>query len=182
MDTADVDPTAQPTERRCTAHLFEESYLQDPIAYHGSSGSFTIPDIPKHPPAILFDAVYAGAVLEYFGTGEFKDHLAATWNNTLCPDGVTSAAQADQQKLDDGRAIAAERSAAQDQERTTRADNRDNRLRPDPIDMIMAVSYSMMPPAKLQARIEDARVKAEAAERRHAHEKVDAWMRQVTDA
>ncbi|KZP16672.1 hypothetical protein FIBSPDRAFT_1047317 [Athelia psychrophila] len=175
MDTADVDPTAPPTEKRCTAHLF----MHDSTP--GLSGSFRIPDTPDtpdspntpdtpdtppFPPAILFDAVYAGVVSTHFGTAELKDSDNATWQHTFYPGGVI-----------------AERTETetQDQQRSMHKDIRDARTRPDPLDMIMAVSYSMMPPDKLQARMEEARVEAEAAERRHAHEKVDAWMRQVTD-
>jgi hypothetical protein len=170
MNTSHVDPTAPPAEQRCTAHLFRPdtpSFLGIRGRETLSSGSpLQISDNPKWPPGILFDAVYAGAVLHHFGTQTLKDEVVATWKDTFYPGGVMTAADA------------AKRSRNQAQERGARYEARGG---PDTLDMLMALPYILVPPNELQAVMREAKEKAEANEQRRVQEKVNTWMKQMTD-
>ncbi len=68
-----------------------------------------ISDTPEWPPPILFDAVYASAVLHHFGTQTLKDEVAATWKDTFDPGGVMAAADANYKVITDERSAAANR-------------------------------------------------------------------------
>ena len=177
MDTSDIDPTAPPAEKRYTAHLFEpdeRSYLGDGSLPLGSP--LRISDDPMlWPPAILFDAVYAGAVLHHFGTQTLKDEVTGTWKN-IYPGGVMTAAHADYEAITDERATFAERTQkAQDLKPRHEA-----RSGPDTFDMLMTLPYIMVPRNELQGMLREAEEKAEAMEQRRVHEKVDTWMKQIT--
>jgi hypothetical protein len=177
MTTADVDPTAPPTEKRCTAHAFK---LGDPFLLGRetlSSGSpLRISDTSEWPPAILFDAVYAGAVHHHFGTQTLKDEVAATWKDTY-PGGVMTAAHADYKAITEERAAATERTQNQAQDRKARSKARSG---PDTFDMLMTLPYIMVPRNELQAMLREAKEKAEATEQRRVQEKVDTWMKRIT--
>ena len=176
MNTSDIDPTAPPAKRRCTAHRFR---LSDPVSLGGlgappSGSPLRLSDTPECPPPILFDAVYAGAVLHHFGTQTLKDEVVATWKETFYPGGVMTTAHADHKT--DERAATAERIQKQTQDRKARYEARG---RPDTFDMLMTLPYIMVPRNKLQATLREATAKAEATEQRRVHEKVDTWMKQI---
>jgi hypothetical protein len=118
MNTADIDPTALPNEMRCTAHLFDpdESFWL-PLAHSGSP--LRISHTPHWPPGILFDAVYAGAVLHHFSTDALKAVLTSSWKNIFYPDGVMTA-EADKQVIEDERAATEKRTNIQAEEREER--------------------------------------------------------------
>ena len=80
--------------------------------------------------------------------------------------------------ITDARALAAEKSQNQAQERRARHQARG--AVPDTFDMLMTLPYSMVPRNELQAVLREAKEKGEAAEQKRVQEKVDAWMRQVT--
>jgi hypothetical protein len=178
MDTSDVDSTAPPAEPRCTAHLFRPdtpSFFRIRGREILPSGSpLQISDDPKWPPGILFDAVYAGAVLHHFGTQTLKDEVAATWKDTFYPGGVITAADADYKVTTDERAAAAKRSRNQ-----ARYEARGG---PDTLDMLIALPYILIPPNELQAVRREAKEKAEANEQRRVQEKVNTWRKQMTAA
>jgi hypothetical protein len=119
MNTADIDPTALPNEMRCTAHLFDpdESFWL-PLAHSGSP--LRISHTPHWPPDILFDAVYAGAVLHHFSTDALKAVLTSSWKNIFYPDGVMTTAEADKQVIEDERAATEKRTNIQAEEREER--------------------------------------------------------------
>ena len=123
------------------------------------------------PPAILFDAVYAGAVLHYFGTQALKDEVSRGWEDALYPGGIATVPHADY--ADEG---ARERSRKRAQ---ARLDDDEARKRdsPDTFDMLMALPYIRVPPGAMR----EAREKAEAAERERLRERVDTWMKGVSD-
>ncbi|KAF8958160.1 hypothetical protein BDZ97DRAFT_2061824 [Flammula alnicola] len=194
MDTTDIDPTATETaKKRFTAHLFKPDQtclLGDPRLSSGSS--VNISDTPDSPPAILFDAVYAGAVLHHFGAQPLKDALAP-WKNTFYPSGVMTAAHTESKALSDEQATAAQitekhrqeyqvRYEAREARHDAREARREARRGPDAFDMLMIMPYIMVPPNEVQAMLSEAREKAEAAEQSHVQEKVDLWRRQVTAA
>ena len=176
MTTADVDPTALPTERRYTAHTFR---FGDTLALggtrpatHPSSVVLRSSNTHEWPPAILLDTIYATAVLHHFGTQTLEDYVAGTWNDTFDPGGVMATADADYKVITDKRA-AAERTQNQAQDHQTRYN-----ARPDAVDMLMALPYIGVPRDQLKATIRDAQERAEAMEQRRVREKVDSWMKQ----
>src|SRR5258708_12896250 len=85
MNTTVIEPAAQPEDQRYTAHLFSDmrGYLGDPQPPLGSP--LQISDTVQWPPAILFDAVYADAVIRNFGTQTLKDEFTKTWKNIFSP-------------------------------------------------------------------------------------------------
>jgi len=174
MNTTDIDPTIPQAEKRCTAHLFRPGAL---TLLAPSGTPLRISDTPDWPPAILFDAVYADAVLHNFGTQELKDGVAATWKNIFYPGGVRTSTKADYKAVTDERATAMERTQSQAQERTARYETRSG---PDILDILMTLPYILVPQNELQAMSRAAKEKAEAAEQKRVHEKVDTWMCQIT--
>ena len=150
MNTADINPTALPAERRCTAHHFQ---LDDPASLSSlgappSGSPLRLSDTPDFPPPILFDTVYAGTVLHHFGTQTLKDEVVATWKETFYPGGVMTMAHADCKVITDERAATAERTQNQTQDRKA---NYEARGGLDTLDMLMTLPYIMVPRNKLQA-------------------------------
>ncbi|KAF8970114.1 hypothetical protein BDZ97DRAFT_1754124 [Flammula alnicola] len=179
LNTDDIDPTAPPTEKRCTSHVFGDDI---PTLELHPRFRIQIHDTPEYPPAIVFDAVYAGAVLYHFGTQSVKGNITASWKDIFYPSEVMTMAHADYKENVDERATAAERKQTQDRERAARHEARcEARRQPDTFDMLMTLPYAMVPRNELQAVLREAKEKAEAAEQRRVQDKVDAWMRQVTD-
>ncbi|SRR6266702_4351725 len=178
MNTADIDLDAEPAERRCTAHFFLPStpFLAATVP---SGSPLRIFYTPEYPPAILFDILYAGAVLHHFGTSTAKDGIATAWNN-IYPTGVMTVSQAAITAIADARAATTERIQAQAQEREARRMARQRaRQGPDTIDMIAFLPYFLVPPDELQAAMREVREQAEAEEQRRVEEKVEEWIKQV---
>lgn len=99
MDSADVDPelAASGDKERYTAQIFD---TVEPNAHidlgwngppHGSPIHFPNTQSPDWPPAILFDAVYAGAVLHTFGTKKIKRDIGKSWCREFYPSGARRA-------------------------------------------------------------------------------------------
>ncbi|KAF8070033.1 hypothetical protein FPV67DRAFT_1447890 [Lyophyllum atratum] len=178
MDTPDVDPTAPPGQKRCTAHLFEPSKpsLLGGMGPPPSGSPLRISDSPDWPPAILFDAVYASAVLHHFGTQALKDKVTTTWTDTFYPGAVMDRAHVELKLITDAQDVISERSQKQAEERQARYDSR---AVPDTFDMLLALPYILVPRNELQVMLREANEKAAAAERRRVQEKVDIWNRRV---
>ncbi|KDR76447.1 hypothetical protein GALMADRAFT_446224 [Galerina marginata CBS 339.88] len=164
MDTSDLDPRAPPGEERCTAHLFDPNYPEC-LVMRPSGSPIRISNSPNWPPAILFDGVYAGAVLHHFGTQALKTVLTETWMDTFYPNGVLDQAQAELKK--------------QKQVQECQA-HYERRAVPDTFDMLMMLPYVLTEPNKLRATLREAKEKAAAEEQKHIQEKVDTWQRQVS--
>jgi hypothetical protein len=164
MTTTDIDPTAPSEERRYTAHIFKPGvphYLGDPRVSSGSP--LRVPDTTdRWPPDILFDIVYAGAILHHFSTRALKDELSESWKDTFYPPWVMTASHADRKAIIDKRAAAHEA-----------------RRSPDVFDMLMILPYVKVPRSQLEAVHSEARKKKEEMEHERVKEKVDAWAKQV---
>ncbi|TFK17750.1 hypothetical protein FA15DRAFT_689918 [Coprinopsis marcescibilis] len=163
MTTSDINPTAPPTQTRCTAHAFTPG---DPFALGTpslkSGTPIRISASPEWPPAIIFDAVYASSVLHHFGSQTLKDE-------TLSTGGVVAAAQAG------GKEIAGESAGA-----TVRCNGRKGpECGPDPLDMLMTLPYILMTREERLGVTRAAQEKAQAAEQTRVREKVETWMKQV---
>ena len=174
MTTSDIDPAAQSEERRYTAHLFSpnDRYGFGDPALVGSGPQLRVPNTTNEwPPDILFDIVYASAVLYHFSTPTLKDVLSKSWNDS---GGVITAAQ--YKEVTDERAAARERNDKQAQERRARHEAHRG---PDVFDMLMILPYVKVPRDQLEAVYSEARKKGEAMEHRRVEEKVNTWAKQV---
>jgi len=178
MTTTDIDPAAPSEERRYVAHLFTPDVpynLGNPNLLSGSP--LRVPNTTDlWPPDILFDIVYAGAILKHFSTDSLKDELSKGWKDTFYPGGVMTARQADYKAITDDRAAAKERSEKQAQERNVRHEAHRG---PDLLDMLMILPYVKVPRSQLEAVYSEAREKREAMEQKRVQEKVDTWAKQV---
>ena len=168
MDTTDLDPSASPAEERCTAQTFElppDKYaLGDPRLQSGSP--LRLSHTSDWPPAILFDGVYAGAVLHNFGTKELKDTVTKRWRDTFYPGGIITATDAAHEVIIGEQTTATTRTPDQAQERQEHDEAHPG---PDVFDMLLTLPYVLVPPATLRA----AKEKAETAEQRHVRDEVD---------
>ncbi|KAF8886439.1 hypothetical protein CPB84DRAFT_1837807 [Gymnopilus junonius] len=97
MDTADIDPNAPPLEKRYTAHVFKP----DP-ALRFESASLQIKGTYNDPPDILFDAVYASALLHQFADGspDSFDMLMALPYILIPPDELQKAMKEAEEKIE----------------------------------------------------------------------------------
>src|SRR5258708_31199314 len=101
MKTTDIDLTAQPEDQRFTAHLFS------PDKRPGLGGDPTLPlgsplpmsAVCEGPPVILFNAVYADAVLHTFGPWAPEAQATETWKYTFYPGAATTSPTADSKLL-----------------------------------------------------------------------------------
>jgi hypothetical protein len=191
MKTNDIDPTASPDEMRCTSHIFkaENAFL---LTVYKPGFPLKLTDSLENPPAILFDAVYAGAILHHFGTQVLKDVVSTAWKNDYYQGkGVTSSAGAEQRKIDDQRAALAAKTQDEVEERTERCGRSEDRKScrlldttpspsgPDSLDMVMMLPYAFLAENERQAFFMRAREKAEAAEKERLQETVGQWARDV---
>lgn len=164
MDTTDVDPTAPPAQKQCISHLFEPA----PPGTITSGSTFQISDIHRFPPAIIFDAVYAGAVLHHFGTQTLKDMVTANWEDTYS------------RAMTATDPVESLRSRMQAQALDEAHD--ESHCEPDILDMLAFVPYCMVPPDELRAAMSELRERAEAEERRRVEEKVEEWVGRLDHA
>ncbi|KAF8882623.1 hypothetical protein CPB84DRAFT_1686627, partial [Gymnopilus junonius] len=156
MNTTDIDLNASPTEKRYTPHFFRH-YVSPTI--QSSSGALLQSSCgPIYPPAILFDAIYASAVLHHFGTESLKDGITVAWQHTFHP--------GRHMHLDaEYNSITNTREQASDQ--------------PDLFDMLMTLPYAMVPRDKIQAALREEEDKARVVEFRRVQEKVNVWLKDV---
>src|SRR5882672_6804612 len=98
MDTTDVDSNADGAQERFTNHLFNRDL--EPIARPSGSAVRVPSDMSVWPPAALFDAVYAGAVVHHFGIKE-PDFLKNWEGAFYSGGGPMKAAQADDRQRND---------------------------------------------------------------------------------
>ncbi|KAN0092517.1 hypothetical protein V8E55_003301 [Tylopilus felleus] len=189
MSTADVDPTAQPTEKRCIAHLFDPDLPESfgDTAFHSGSQVRMPNTADKWPPNILFDAVYANAVLRHFAPQTMQDILKR-WKPAFYPRGITSAAQASHKVIIDERATTTERRDEQNQAREQRAARRANRTSRadddciDYFDCLMMLPYILVPPEKQEEVWRKALEKSAEREQSRVEDKVVGWAREVANA
>ncbi|KAH9173584.1 hypothetical protein EDB89DRAFT_1958641 [Lactarius sanguifluus] len=176
MDTTDVDPTAPPAQKQCISHLSDPA----PPGTITSGSTFQISDIHRFPPAIIFDAVYAGAVLHHFGTQTLKDVVTANWEDTYS--GAMTVAPTDPRAASDEHDAAVESLRSRMQAQALDEAHDETHCEPDILDMLAFVPYCMVPPDELRAAMRELRERAEAEERRRVEEKVEEWVGQLDHA
>ena len=152
--TTDVDPNADRAQVRFTSHLFR----QDLELAAGPSGSAVrVPsDVSIWPPAALFDAVYASAVVRHFGFA--LTEISEKWGDVFYPD------PADADKEDSSR-----------RSRQRRYEKRGIHDAIDPHDVVMMYRFQAMEPEKVRAYLKGCEELAAAGERKGLEEKVNSW-------
>ncbi|KAH8994546.1 hypothetical protein EDB92DRAFT_2113349 [Lactarius akahatsu] len=174
INTADVDDTAPPGQKRYTAHIIQNGETFPSDCVPGSS--FRITENAQFPPDILFDAVYAGFVLLHFGTEAMKD-FARKWKDTY-----STQREAAYGAITDERTTATGRSPKQALDRNERHERRTRGQADDLIGTVMAIPYILVSPDEHLETMRQAREEAEAAEQRRVHEKVEEWIGHVDTA
>ncbi|KAH9971019.1 hypothetical protein BGW80DRAFT_1325168 [Lactifluus volemus] len=160
LNTDDIDPSAPPNERRCTSHVFKRFGATMSDALRPGS-QLRVLNTPDFPPAIVFDAVYAGAVVTHFATKSFKDTITSSLDKLYyCVEGKAASPVGPL----DGYAAAVEKFDAP---------------KPDYFDALLIIPYCMASPDEVQNMMRKAQEKAEEEEHRRAREKVGAWLDQV---
>jgi hypothetical protein len=171
MDMTDVDSNADRAKERFTSHLLDRSLERGlpPLS------AVRVPsDMSIWPPAALFDAVYASAVLHHFGFA--VTDISEKWGDVFYPGGPTKVYdrrrrdQADADKENSSRQIAAR------QQRYERRDGRrGNRDAIDPCDLVMMYRCQAMEPEKVRAYLKGSEEIVAARERKGLEEKVNSW-------
>ncbi|KAI0298172.1 hypothetical protein B0F90DRAFT_1735556, partial [Multifurca ochricompacta] len=142
MTTEDVNPDESPETPRCTTHVFHSDYKHTLCNYRLNTGSaLRIADSDDWPPAILFDAVYASAVLHHFGTDDFKDALSKFTKDTFYPKGETEIKDERASEVERRQKWVEERDARQEAQRGRRGETREELL-----DMLLFVPFVNMTP------------------------------------
>ena len=172
MDTTDVDSNADRAQERITSHVF----IPDQ-AFVPSGSAVRVPsNMSIWPPTVLFDAVYASAVLHHFGFAPM--HIYEKWRDVFYPGGPTKAAQAD-----DKRRQYQANTEVQNEARQLRRD-RGGEMRGihnaiDPHDMVMMIPFLAMEPERVRAYLEGCKEMAAAGERKGLEERVNSWRESV---
>ena len=180
MKTSDVDPAAPPDEKRCTSQIFGPIHNRCVRACINPGSHRQLLDADRDPPAIIFDVVYASAVLRHFGTRTLKDVLSAAWKDTFYPHGIMSVADsADQKEIIDARAAEVLKRNQRISERNSCREIDTSHSGPDALDMIMFLPYAFLPKDDRDAMFRRAREKAEAAEKERLQDIVGPWARDV---
>ena len=189
MTTTDIDPNAEPTEKRCVVHLFDPDR---PMSFGDSSIHSGSPvrmpaSTDDWPPGILFDAVYANCVQRHFSPKTLETTLKP-WKSSFYPGEITNAGQASYQKIIDKRAADTESRKEQSEERAKRAairadrESRADKERGDSFDYLMMTPYVMIPPDELEAFWREAAAERAERERSHLEDKIGSWTREVVNA
>lgn len=180
MDTTDVDPNADRAQERFTSHLFVPSSEVLPGL---SSTAVRVPsDTSIWPPTMLFDAVYAGAVVHHFGIKD-PDFLK-NWNGAFYPGGgPMNAAEADKRSRSDqadaDKKVKDNEINARQKRRQARDRNREAHDAIHPIDMAMMYRFMFMDPENVRAYQKECEEVTAARERKGLEEKVNSWRKSL---
>jgi hypothetical protein len=169
MDTTDVDPNADRAQERLTSHLFDQAF--EPAT--GPSGSVVrVPsDMSLWPPAVLFDAVYASAVMYHFGPA--LTEILEKWGDVFCPSVPTKTAHIDDERGLDQADADKENSSPKKAARQRRYNRRDRRI--DPHDAVMMCRFLAMEPENVRAYLKGCEEMVAAGDRKALEEKVNSW-------
>jgi hypothetical protein len=178
MDTTDVVSDADGAHERSTSHFFaQSSHL---VA--GLSGSAVrVPsDRSIWPPSILFDAVYASAVVRHFGS-PITDALKK-WGDVFYPGGPMKVAHTDAKRRGDQADVDKENSSEQNAAQRQHHEKRNGRLGKhnaiDYYDLSMICRFMAMEPEDVSTYLtgcEENQEMQAAGERKALEEKVKAW-------
>ncbi|KAM5542411.1 hypothetical protein V8D89_003870 [Ganoderma adspersum] len=169
MDSNDVVPGADPSEKMCIIHIFQPLAPLDFAAGTrlrlAESGADSDAANQRYPPPALFDAVYGATVLHEFGVPDVRARVAAMWDELYYPRGGTSGAR-----------------AARDVVRARVSGSQLERGGPDYLDFAMLVPYMAMSPAELVRYLDDVDAEAEEDAHRRMAERVKRWREDVASS
>ncbi|KAI0246989.1 hypothetical protein BJV78DRAFT_1249580 [Lactifluus subvellereus] len=171
MDMTDVDLNADGAEERYTTHVFDRS--QWPFAIPPGLPIQVPSNMSAWPPATLFDAVYASAVIYHFGVA--MDDVLKMWGNVFQPGGPTTAAHTDDKHRRNQADADEENYNEQKPARERRYGRRGMRGRFDGFDALMMLPFMMMPAEKVREYLKGCEEMAAAAVREGLEEKVNSW-------
>ncbi|KAF4563930.1 hypothetical protein EYR36_003175 [Pleurotus pulmonarius] len=157
---------------QCVAHAFiDDQYSLGDSRVRSGTSVRICDDLTQWPPQILFDLVYASAVLVHFGTPQlreqfslngFKDQLYPQRVAPIRPEYLASIEKRAQDEL---------QTKMNRDERVTKRENRDL----DAYDMITFLPYINLGAEKMLTMFKEAEDRADAAERAASTEKVEQW-------
>ncbi|KAH8989228.1 hypothetical protein EDB86DRAFT_2831723 [Lactarius hatsudake] len=130
------------TTLQCISHIFKPG----PPGMVPSGSTFQIFNIHKFPTAIIFDAVYTGAVLHHFGTQTLKDTITANWEDTysramtVAPTDPKAAIESLRSQMQ-AQAVSGTAALALDEEA-----HDESHCELDILDVLTFVPYCMVPP------------------------------------
>ena len=171
MDTTDIDSNADKAQERFTSHLFDRS-LERVLPSSGSAVRVPF-DMSDWPPAELFDAVYASAVLHHFG---FQvTHISEKWD-VFYPGVLLKACDRRRHDQADADKENSKRRTADRRQRYGRHDGRRrNRDAIDPYELVLMYRCQAMEPEKARAYLKGCEEMVAERERKGLEEKVNSW-------
>ncbi|KAF9498838.1 hypothetical protein BDN71DRAFT_1442797 [Pleurotus eryngii] len=173
METSDKGQS----DLQCVAHAF----IDDPYSLGGphvrlGTSVRICDDLTQWPPQILFDLVYASAVLVHFGTPRLREQFSANgFKDQLYPQGVSNSTQAEYMASIEKRAQDDANTKSHNLGRGERGAKREHRDELDAYDMIMFLPYINVGAEKMMHTFKEAEERAEAAERAASVKKVEQW-------
>lgn len=172
MDTDDIEPGA--AGQRFTSHVFDPEYRE-------ILKPTRVPDdMFDWPPAVLFDAVYACAVMNNFGV--LAPDTLTGWKGTFYPGGPTTAAHAAEQHRHDAVVAARKKSDLQRDERTKRFARRTKQREggtADAMDIVMFLPHMLMQREEVERYWKERREATAAKEREELEAAVSSWRQDV---
>jgi hypothetical protein len=170
MKTIDVDPIADPDERRYTAHVFDSEHDAF-VSIRDRNGIFrmvtrgstaTVAFSCEFPPDILFDDVYGTAVALQFS--KMSGSADSPWLKHYYPGGVKNAQEETDSHQERAKARNNARSPAQDEGL-------------DVWDMLLHIPYVLIPLERVRRAIQKRAVK----EHNELDDKVGSWLQDFDD-
>ncbi|KAL6297954.1 hypothetical protein BKA93DRAFT_813170, partial [Sparassis latifolia] len=180
MSTNDVDPTLQSDEQRWTIHSFEAVFDADLrrnrvyniVIPHGQALRLPV-DRTSWPSGILFDAVYAAAVMKYFSHEDFSAYLSQHWQGRFYLDG-------DMAQIEHEREQNVMKKAQQKRERAERREKGDieGGGKMDIYDMLLLLPQIVRrpPTAEQRERHLAEQRESELVKRKELEHKVTSWL------
>jgi len=122
---------------------------------------------------VLFDAVYASAVVHHFGFAVAD--ISEKWGDVFYPGGPTNAADMHRRDQRDQADADKENSIRQITTRQQRYERRYARRGIDPYDLVMMYRCQAMEPEKVRTYLRGSEEIVAARERKGLEEKVNSW-------
>jgi hypothetical protein len=175
MDTTDVDLNADRAQERFTNHLFDQSLEYAGVVGRSGSAIQVPSDMSMWPPAVLFDAIYASAVVHHFGLA--MTDILKRWEDMFYPGGAMKAAHTDDKHRGDH--ADADKTLRQQQPYKRRNGRRSVHGAIHPHDVVMMYRFKAMEPEKVRAYLNGCEEMAAEAEHKGLEEKVNSWREAV---
>lgn len=179
MGTDDVVVGVSPNEIRYSAHVFSDQddgwILGAPEIPYGHP--LRISDHSSWPPNILFDTVYASALVNHFGSDELANETHLKWTDVVYPGGIKHRGLAELANLTQQRVEAEITRTTQRDQRVERRKQREEQL--DGLDILLCVPFMAVPPDQLEQTVKALEERAEVKVQEHSRSKVMEWMEYV---